>query len=49
MIVVRLDARRAVTSGYLAGERPRAPGWLWVTSSERDGWAADVYERAQNL
>lgn len=44
-IVPRLDARHAVTSGYLAGERPAAPGWRHVRGAARDGWAADVFCR----
>jgi ribosomal protein L11 methyltransferase len=36
----------AVTSGYLAGEEPRAPGWEAVSTVELDGWAAHVLVRA---
>ena len=42
-ILARLDAREAVTSGYLAGERPAHPGWAHVESLELDGWAADRF------
>jgi ribosomal protein L11 methyltransferase len=45
-ILERLDARAAITSGYLAGERPRAPGWEHVDRREGDGWAADTWARA---
>ena len=38
----RATPRVAVTSGYLASERPRAPGWIGVDRLELDGWAADV-------
>lgn len=37
-------ARRAITSGYLAGEAPRAEGWTRLDHLEREGWAADVFE-----
>ena len=42
----RSAARVAVTSGYLAAERPRALGWIHVQRVELDGWAADVFSRA---
>ena len=42
----RATARVAVTSGYLASERPQAPGWIGVDRLELDGWAADVLARA---
>jgi ribosomal protein L11 methyltransferase len=45
-ILPRLDARVAVTSGYLAGEVPAHPGWEREASLERDGWAADLFRRA---
>jgi ribosomal protein L11 methyltransferase len=44
-ILARLDARIAVTSGYLGGERPAHPGWVAVDRLEADGWAADRFER----
>ena len=44
-ILAHLDARRAITAGYLTGERPSAPGWEHVDRLERDGWAADVFAR----
>jgi ribosomal protein L11 methyltransferase len=44
-ILMRLDTQRAVTSGYLSGERPPAPGWEHVDRLEQDGWAADVFAR----
>lgn len=44
-ILTRIDAREAVTSGYLTGERPAHPGWLHVEAIERDGWAADRFRR----
>ena len=46
-LLARRPAPRAITSGYLAGERPRAHGWVSVERRELDGWAADVLEDAQ--
>ena len=44
-ILARLDAEVAITSGYLAGERPAHAGWSHVESLELDGWAADRLRR----
>ena len=44
-VLPRLRTRFAITSGYLAGERPSAPGWTWVECRELDGWAADLFSR----
>lgn len=44
-LLPRVEARRAVTSGYLAGERPCVPGWCWADGREAEGWAADVFVR----
>ena len=47
-----LDAHRhrvAVTSGYLASERPRARGWEHVERLELEGWAADVLASSTKL
>ena len=44
-ILSRLDAREAITSGYLAGERPAHAGWEHVETVELDGWAADRFRR----
>jgi ribosomal protein L11 methyltransferase len=41
-----LPARRAIASGYLAEDEPRAAGWRTVGCRARDGWAAHVLERA---
>jgi ribosomal protein L11 methyltransferase len=38
----RRSARTAVTSGYLACDVPRTPGWARVARLELEGWAADV-------
>jgi ribosomal protein L11 methyltransferase len=42
----RSPARVAVTSGYLAAERPRTQGWIHIRRVELEGWAADVFSRA---
>jgi len=44
-ILARLEAGEAMTSGYLAGERPAHAGWEHVETIERDGWAADRFRR----
>lgn len=41
----RCMARRAITSGYFAGEAPVAPGWSLLDALELEGWAAHVFER----
>jgi ribosomal protein L11 methyltransferase len=46
-LLARIDARTAVTSGYLASERPEAPGWRAAERVELEGWAADVLARPQ--
>jgi ribosomal protein L11 methyltransferase len=46
-ILARLDARVAITSGYLAAEHPDAPGWRSIDRVELDGWAADRFERVE--
>jgi ribosomal protein L11 methyltransferase len=43
-LLPRLSARRAITSGYLAGEVPTARGWRVRDSLELDGWAAHALE-----
>jgi ribosomal protein L11 methyltransferase len=45
-ILARLDGREAVTSGYLAGERPAHGGWSHVEGAELGGWAADRFRRS---
>ena len=44
-ILARLDAREAITSGYVAGERPAHPGWEHAEAIELDGWSADRFRR----
>ena len=45
-LLPRLGAGRAVTSGYLERDEPRVEGWRHLARRERDGWAADLLERA---
>jgi ribosomal protein L11 methyltransferase len=44
-ILQRVGSLVAVTSGYLASERPRHAGWHHTASAELDGWGADVFHR----
>ena len=46
-VIPRLRAGRVITSGYVASEQPRAPGYRPVRRVEREGWAADLLERAE--
>ena len=39
-----LPVRRAITSGYLDSDEPRAEGWHSLERRVRDGWAADLLE-----
>ncbi len=41
------DSEQIVTSGYLASERVRLPGYTHVARREADGWAADLHERGK--
>ena len=41
----RLDARRVVTSGYLAADVPELAGYRPLERRELDGWGADVHAR----
>jgi ribosomal protein L11 methyltransferase len=45
-LLPRLDARLAITSGYLERDDPRVTGWRRIERDDREGWAADLYERA---
>ena len=44
-ILARLESELVITSGYLAGERPRVGGWEVRSHAELDGWSADVLAR----
>ena len=44
-ILARLAADVAITSGYLAGERPAHSGWAHLETMTLDGWAADRFGR----
>ena len=43
----RARARRLITSGYLASERPVVAGWEHVERREAESWGADLYERIE--
>jgi ribosomal protein L11 methyltransferase len=45
-IAPRLESRLLVASGYLLGDEPRLPGWRRLERRDREGWAADLFERA---
>jgi ribosomal protein L11 methyltransferase len=40
----QLPVERAITTGYLERDEPRAAGWQRVERRVRDGWAADLLE-----
>ena len=44
-ILSLLEAREAITSGYVTGERPAHAGWEHVATAELDGWAAERFRR----
>jgi len=41
----RLDVARLVTAGYLASDEPAPAGFRRLERREREGWAADLFER----
>jgi ribosomal protein L11 methyltransferase len=41
-----LPVERAITSGYLGRDAPSVRGWYSLERRTRDGWAADLLERA---
>lgn len=43
-LLPRLPTRRAVLSGYLDRDLPRAGGWRHVARRTAEGWAADLLE-----
>ena len=45
VILGKLDAHEAITSGYLAVERPSHEGWTHVETVTLEGWAADRFRR----
>jgi ribosomal protein L11 methyltransferase len=47
LLVTRVDAHVLVTSGYLERDEPRAPGYERRERRIDDGWAADLFERAE--
>jgi ribosomal protein L11 methyltransferase len=46
-LVGRVHAPRVITSGYVASEQPHAPRYRTLRRLEREGWAADLLERAE--
>lgn len=44
-ILARLNATQAITSGYLARQRPAHPGWAHLETLALEGWAADRFRR----
>jgi len=46
-IAPRLDAARAITSGYLVSEEPQLPGYRREQRLQADGWAADLHVRTK--
>jgi ribosomal protein L11 methyltransferase len=47
IVVRRLEARRVVASGYLGRDEPNVAPYVRRERRVREGWAADVLERAQ--
>jgi ribosomal protein L11 methyltransferase len=47
LLARRPSSRAVVTSGYLAGEVPRAAGWEVAEGVELDGWGAHVLRPAR--
>jgi ribosomal protein L11 methyltransferase len=43
-VLERRLAPRVVTSGYLAHESPRAPGWRRTARLDVEGWAAELFD-----
>jgi len=46
-LLPRLSCETAITSGYLARDRPQVEGWTFARRREVDGWAADVLTLCQ--
>lgn len=45
-LLPRVEGPFAITSGYLDQDEPRVPGWRRLERRDREGWAADLFERA---
>jgi ribosomal protein L11 methyltransferase len=46
-LLARRSAPRAISSGYLTRESPKAEGWRQEERLELDGWAADLFIRVE--
>jgi ribosomal protein L11 methyltransferase len=44
-LVLRLDARLFISSGYLDRDEPQLAGWEKIDRRTADGWAADLFRR----
>jgi len=44
-VAARLGATTLVASGYVSSERPDVAGWRHAVRKEREGWAADLFQR----
>jgi ribosomal protein L11 methyltransferase len=44
-VAARLGAATLVASGYVSSERPDLAGWRHEARKEREGWAADLFQR----
>lgn len=44
-VAARLGATTLVASGYVSSERPDLAGWRHAVRKEREGWAADLFQR----
>lgn len=44
-VAARGGATILVASGYVSSERPELTGWRHVARKEREGWAADLFQR----
>jgi ribosomal protein L11 methyltransferase len=45
-LLAQVEVGTFLSSGYLACDHPRAPGWTHAERLELDGWAADVFSRS---
>lgn len=44
-VAARVGATTLVASGYVSSERPEPAGWRHAVRKEREGWAADLFQR----